>query len=95
MRAGVREFPTEAGKLSAHRGLDWWENEQKLSTGRRHGHHFPFLMGCERHIAKVVGSSSWRTAACNRQQWQGFKDAWIRHMSVDWSSGRQLALENM
>ena len=95
VRAGHREVPTEAGKLSAHRGLDWWEREQRLSQGRRHGHHFPFLMGCERRISKVVGSSSWRTAACNRQQWQGFKDAWMRSMSVEWSSGRQLSLENM
>ena len=61
--------PSAAAVLSHFRTLPWWEQQQRLHSGSRHGHHFPFLMNTERRVARVVGSENWRVAAQNRQHW--------------------------
>ena len=92
VREGQSESPSVTGSMSMYRGLGWWELQQQSTRGTRHNRHFPFLMNCERRVARVIGGPNWRVAAANRNQWRGFESAWIEQEQVSWASGRQLAL---
>ena len=92
VRDGQSENPSVTGSMSMYRGLGWWELQQQSIRGTRHNRHFPFLMNCERKVARTIGGPNWRVAAANRQQWKGFESAWVEQERVEWASGRQLAL---
>ena len=47
-----RDCPSAANKLTWYRGLPWWQEQQQLGTGKRHGRHFPHLMNCERRVSQ-------------------------------------------
>ena len=94
VREGVKQGSSAAGRLSWHRGLDWWRQEQERGCGSRHPRHFPKLMNEERCICDVVGTCQWRVLACNRQQWSSFLQSWLQTMRVPWASGRQSAVMN-
>ena len=86
--------PSIAGKLSRVRGLAWWQQQQQSSVGERHRRrHFPFLMSQERAIGNVIGGDAWRAASVNRKQWKDMEATWILQQGVEWTSGRQHALE--
>ena len=95
VRGIERDFPSAAHKLSWYRGLDWWQEEQKRESGKRHGRHFPHLMNCERKVSSTVHTTSWREVALQRGAWAAHSREWCQQNAVAWSSGRQLALTNM
>ena len=76
VREGQKDQPSVTGALSMFRRLGWWKIQQRLSQGARRHRHFPFLMNCERRVARVVGGPNWRVAAANRAQWKGFETSW-------------------
>ena len=92
VRESQQERASVAGAISAFRDLVWWNQQQDLQAGKRHHRRFSFLMNTERRIARVIGSSAWRVAACNRAQWKGFEKKWTEQEQVAWSSGRQPSL---
>ena len=94
VREGGRQGCSGAGILSHFRGLSWWQQQQHQSGGRRHGRHFPFLMNCERSVARAAGSLEWRVLAANRAQWAERLEDWIKQESIPWASGRQLSVSN-
>ena len=94
VRGAGLPFPSAAARLSDFRSLSWWNREQRLAGGRRHGRHFPFLMNGERRVARAVGSEDWRVVALNREQWAGYAQTWLQQEAVPWSSIRQVALCN-
>ena len=87
-RSGVRDNPSTAGILSHFRGIDWWQEQQHLSTGARHRRHFPHLMNCERRVARTVGSTAWRERTVDRPAWQALRSKWVADVAIAWASGR-------
>ena len=69
VREGHRECPSAAGILSHFRGLGWWQAQQGIASGKRHGRHFPHLMNCERRVAESAGGVDWRNVAGDRANW--------------------------
>ena len=94
IREGVKPGASVMGKLSWHRGLEWWRQQQERDGGSRRPRHFPKLMNEERCICDVVGTCQWRVIASDRQQWSSFMQSWLQFMRAPWASGRQPAVEN-
>ena len=92
VREGSRSCPSAAGILSHFRGLGWWQNQQGLLGGKRHGRHFPHLMNCERRVSEVAGGVEWRRVAEDKVAWCGLRKGWVEKMQIPWASGRQGAL---
>ena len=92
VRGVGREFPSAA---SWYRGLPWWQEQQQLGSGKRHGRHFPHLMNCERSVSQITKTTAWREIVLDRQAWAKHKRAWCERTCVAWASGRQLALPNL
>ena len=92
-RNGARENPSPAGLLSHFRGIQWWQEQQNISSGARHRRHYPHLMNCERRVAKTVGSMAWRDMTLDRHAWQTLRSKWSADVQIAWASGRQAALQ--
>ena len=76
-RSSMEEHPTCSGLISKWRTLEWWENEQQLSGGRRHGRrHFPRMMGQQREIRAIVGSP-WLQKTMDKKGWAESEAAWV------------------
>ena len=90
---GIHLTPTPGcSLLDSYRNLEWWQEQQGLSTGHRHkGRFFPRLMSEEKAMNRAAGGP-WREVAQNREGWRQCTSAWIEQQDLPWSSGVQLAL---
>ena len=92
-RALYRTSPTASALMDNFRNCEWWAAQCRDPHGLKHpGSFFPHLSNEEKQLNKVTGSLNWRTQAQDPQAWNNLRTAWISHMDVAWTSGRQFAL---
>ncbi|CAE7346755.1 unnamed protein product [Symbiodinium microadriaticum] len=97
VRTSLSDHPPISCDFEHFRTLPWWIHQQSLpqKQGIRHkGHHFPRLTILERGMDHVAGHP-WRVHAHDRKRWRSLEDAWVAHMDVPWSSGRQLSIGDL
>ena len=92
LRAAQHSTPSCSGIMVAFRDLDWWTNEQSITSGQRHGRrHYPRIMNQQRELIRVAGPK-WKEVANDRATWNSLEKKWIQFRDVEWASGRQLQL---
>ncbi|CAE7577241.1 unnamed protein product [Symbiodinium sp. CCMP2592] len=94
VRTVLSEHPPISCDFEHFRTLPWWNRQKALPQGqgvKHKGHHFARLTQLEQNMDRVAGHP-WRVMAHDRNAWRNKEDAWVAHMDVPWSSGRQLAL---
>ncbi|CAE7349524.1 unnamed protein product [Symbiodinium sp. CCMP2592] len=94
VRASLSPVPPISSEFEHFRTHPWWLHQQTRPRGlqvRHKGHHYARLTVLEKNMDAVAGHP-WRVLAHNRGAWKGRENAWVAHMDVPWSSGRQLAI---
>ena len=94
----VRSFWHTMGSVSGavvhFRPVEWWREQQQLSTGLRHkGRYHPKLHPLDVQMSRTA-NGDWRVIAQNRDLWKQRAAVWITQQDVPWGSGNQLAIED-
>ena len=97
VRSSLSPVPPISCEFEHFRTLPWWQWQQTRTKpwGVRHaGHHYARLTVLEKNFDLVAGAP-WRNLAHDRVAWKAREEAWVHHMDVPWSSGRQLTINDL
>ncbi|CAE7233474.1 unnamed protein product [Symbiodinium sp. CCMP2592] len=97
VRASLSPVPPISTEVEFFRTLSWWRWQQKRKKQHavlHKGHHYARLTVLEQSLDSVAGSP-WRDLAYDRRAWAHRENAWVAHMDVPWSSGRQLSIADL
>ena len=92
-RGASLDSPPCSSIMVHYRPLEWWQEQQLLSTGLRHTGRFRAkLSTLDKRLNQAAGGV-WRQVAQDRTLWKTRTQQWILHNDVPWASGSQFAIE--
>ena len=92
-RGILLDSPPCSSVLCHHRPLEWWELQQRTTSGLRHsGRFFPKLSDHDKKLNRAA-QGLWREKARDRVEWRRRAEQWILQNDVSWTSGQQFAIE--
>ncbi|CAE7263415.1 unnamed protein product [Symbiodinium sp. CCMP2456] len=86
-RGSLHQHPPISTELENYRTRPWWLHEQSKKDGATHVQRYPRLNNLD-----AVAGTPWRNLAYDRQGWKNREEAWVKHMDLPWSSGRQFSI---